>query len=504
MLEVTPESDPELFWGTAGGMGLTGIVTEATIRCIPIETSLISVDTERAADLDDVMARDGRGRRRSTGTPWRGSTASPPARSSAARCSPAATTRRSTRCPARSARRALDFAADGAARRAAVGAQRAAQPVQRRARSTRCGSARRPATRSGHLESIASFFHPLDGVRGWNRLYGSRGFVQYQYVVPDDATDTVRATLEALSEPQCASFLAVLKRFGPGNPGPLSFPAPGLDPRARHPGGGAASLADLLDRLDRLVVDVGGRVYLAKDSRLDAALVARDVPRARRVPGPARPRRPRPACSSPTSPAGSGSSEFFGHPTKGLACATHSATSSRCSSSAAAPTSRSRPCAGSSDRRARTVVLAAHHPDALDAARDELLRRRRHHRGSRRLRRRRHRHHTARSIDDCFDRFGDFDVVLLAFGVLGDQAEAEHDAAAALEIARVNYLGTVSVAVPVRQRLQAAGPRDDRGAVVGRGRARPPLELRVRLVEGRDGRVPPGPRRQPRRDRRAT
>ena len=107
-------------------------------------------------------------------------------------------------------------------------------------------------------------------------------------------------------------------------------------------------------------------------------------------------------------------------------------------------------------RRARTVVLAAHHPDRLGDAADAL------------------RAAGATTVevvpfdadatdthsalvDDLFDRFGDFDVVLVAFGVLGDQAQAEEDVAAALEIARVNYLGTVSVAVPVAHRLRAQG-----------------------------------------------
>jgi decaprenylphospho-beta-D-erythro-pentofuranosid-2-ulose 2-reductase len=107
-------------------------------------------------------------------------------------------------------------------------------------------------------------------------------------------------------------------------------------------------------------------------------------------------------------------------------------------------------------RRARTIVLAAHHPDELDGVRDELL-------GAGAT--------TvevvgfdaeatathAALVDDLFDRFGDFDVVLLTFGVLGNQSEAEADAAVALEIARINYLGTISVAVPVAHRLTQQG-----------------------------------------------
>jgi len=108
------------------------------------------------------------------------------------------------------------------------------------------------------------------------------------------------------------------------------------------------------------------------------------------------------------------------------------------------------------ERRARTVVLAAHHPERLDeevaglqaagATTVEVVPFDADDTDA----------HAA-MIDDLFDRYGDFDVVLIAFGVLGDQAEAEHDVQAALEIARVNYLGTVSVAVPVANRMRAQG-----------------------------------------------
>jgi decaprenylphospho-beta-D-ribofuranose 2-oxidase len=86
-----------------------------------------------------------------------------------------------------------------------------------------------PKKRDGELHSIPAFFHPLDGVRDWNRIYGPQGFLQYQFVVPDSAGWIVERTLNRLKDVGAPSFLTVLKRFGPANPAPLSFPTTGLD-----------------------------------------------------------------------------------------------------------------------------------------------------------------------------------------------------------------------------------------------------------------------------------
>ncbi len=269
-LEVTPASDPELFWTTAGAMGLTGVVTELTVRLLRIETSLVQVDTERARDLDDAMARMRAGDEHYRySVAWIDTVATGRSlgRSVLMRGDHApldALPRRARRAPLRfdphTRLVAPPWAPNGLVNMLTV---RAVNELYYR---------RAPRVRRGRLQPIGPFFHPLDGISGWNRLYGARGFVQYQYVVPDDEHETVRRTLERVTDAGCVSFVPVLKRFGPGNPGPLSFPTAGwtltLDIPATVPG-----LGPLLDDLDDLVVAAGGRVYLAKDSRLRPELV---------------------------------------------------------------------------------------------------------------------------------------------------------------------------------------------------------------------------------------
>ncbi|MDH6217398.1 FAD-binding oxidoreductase [Streptomyces pseudovenezuelae] len=265
-----------LFDATAGGMGLTGVILTATVQLLPVETSLMSVDTERATDLDDLMARltatdhhyrysvawiDLLARGAATGRAvlTRGDHAPLDALPASTRRAPLEfQTRRLLAAPA--------FLPEGLLSRTTVGLFN--ELWYRRA----------PRARTGQLQRIPTFFHPLDGVPHWNRVYGRGGFVQYQFVVGHGQEDALRRIVRRISEHRCPSFLAVLKRFGEADPGWLSFPVPGwtlaLDIPAGLPGLGA-----LLDRLDEDVAEAGGRVYLAKDSRLRPELLAAMYPR---------------------------------------------------------------------------------------------------------------------------------------------------------------------------------------------------------------------------------
>ena len=273
---VTPGADPELFWATAGGMGLTGFITRATIRLKRVESSLVKVDTVKTGDIDETMAVLAEHDTKYGYTvAWSDDLAT--GRHLGRSVITSGDFARSADLPP--SRRADPFAFDPRAR---IGAPPAFPPGLMNRYSIRLANEawyrKAPRLREGELQTISQFFHPLDGIRNWNRVYGPGGFRQYQYVLPFGAEAAVRRSFELIGGHPAPSFVTVLKRFGPGDPGLLSFPTAGwtlaLDFPARTPG-----LGPLLDQLDKLVVDHGGRVYLAKDSRVSAATLEEMYPR---------------------------------------------------------------------------------------------------------------------------------------------------------------------------------------------------------------------------------
>jgi decaprenylphospho-beta-D-ribofuranose 2-oxidase len=272
--ELTPESD--LFWATVGGMGLTGLVLRATLRMKKVESAYCLVDTERCTDLDDLLRRMSEGDHRYTySVAWIDCLARDASlgRSVLTRGWPA--TR--DQLPPKLRDHALDFRP----KQLAVAPPVFPSGLLNRASVAAFNEAwyrKAPVERRGEVQSIAAFFHPLDGVGEWNRIYGPKGFLQYQFVVPFGAEDTLRRCIQMLSDTGQASFLAVLKRFGEPSGGHLSFPAPGWTLALDIPIG-ADALGGLLDRLDEEVIAAGGREYLAKDSRLPASAIPRMYPR---------------------------------------------------------------------------------------------------------------------------------------------------------------------------------------------------------------------------------
>jgi decaprenylphospho-beta-D-ribofuranose 2-oxidase len=270
---VSPDIDGDLHWATIGGMGLTGVVLDATVRLQRVPSAWMSVSTERADDLDALLAALQRADRRTYSVAWvdlmAGGTAAgrgvvTSAEHAQVEALPTTAAERRWALPEPARIGVPRWTPAGLLNRASV---RAFNEAWFR---------RAPVRRDGEVVPLGAFFHPLDAVRDWNRLYGARGFVQHQCVVPDEAS--LREVLRRVRVSRVPSFLAVLKRFGPADPGPLSFPRPGWT-LAFDVAASAASLGGLLDDLDEVVAGAGGSVYLAKDSRLRPQLLPALYPR---------------------------------------------------------------------------------------------------------------------------------------------------------------------------------------------------------------------------------
>jgi decaprenylphospho-beta-D-ribofuranose 2-oxidase len=273
---ISPTQRPELFWATIGGMGLTGVVLDATIHVWPVETSRLVVDTIRAPDLDAVMAmmEEGDDRFRYA-VAWidlmsRGKHLGRSILSHGEHATLDQLSERDRRDP-------LAYHAG-----ILVGVPPVV-PVSLMNRATikvfnELWFRKAPKQRIGEIQSIPQYFHPLDMIGSWNEVYGRRGFVQYQILIPIGEEAALRRVVERLASSGAASFVTVLKRFGAANPAPLSFPAPGWTLTLDIPAG-TRGLAAMLHDLDRVVLDAGGRHYMAKDSHTTPDAIRRGYPR---------------------------------------------------------------------------------------------------------------------------------------------------------------------------------------------------------------------------------
>lgn len=266
---LSRSDDPDGFWATVGGMGLTGVIVAARLRAVRIGSTRLSETTSVANSIDNVMLQlrsltaihdhvaawiDLRSRAFGTGVVTASNhliDADHPN---------AATLGQSSRlvCPR------LPVSMLSPRRIAYANAAK------------RTASRWRTRRRKDHVVSVESGLWPLDALREWPRLYGPSGFVQYQIAVPDGKEAALIQIAHDLG--RLPVYLATLKRLGGSSPAPLSFPIEGwtlaVDIPAKAPGLWAA-----LDVADEAVAEVGGRVYLAKDVRLKARHVPAMYPR---------------------------------------------------------------------------------------------------------------------------------------------------------------------------------------------------------------------------------
>lgn len=271
-VECGPDREPELFHATIGGMGLTGIITEASFQLLQVPSAFIRQQVSRAPNLDAALAALDESAGWTYSVAWidclsggralgrclvsRGEVATPDDLPAPLFTAPFAALPRALR------RVPLDLPGW------------VLNPISVRAFNTLYYYAARPAE---SVVDMDRFFYPLDALLEWNRIYGRAGFTQYQCVLPREAgRGALKRLLSTVQRAGTGSFLAVLKLLGPAGDGLLSFPMEGYTLALDFPW--RAPVPEVLDRLDAIVADHGGRLYLAKDARCSPAMLRRGYP----------------------------------------------------------------------------------------------------------------------------------------------------------------------------------------------------------------------------------
>ncbi len=268
---VSAESDPDLFAATIGGMGLTGIIRAVCFRMLPQATPFVRVREQRIRSLDAFLAAFAQVRDTATfSVGWIDALAKGASAGrgilETAEFAPA-----DAAAPRREKIRAVPVDFPGFVLNPA--AIRAFNEIYYR---------RVPGSGRERIVPFAKFLYPLDAIHHWNRIYGKRGFYQFQCVLPDAAARAGLATLlSEIAQAGNASFLAVLKTLGREGRGYLSFPLRGYTLALDFPRRDGTE--ELVRRLELIVLSHGGRVYLAKDALLSAASLRTMYPKVSRL-----------------------------------------------------------------------------------------------------------------------------------------------------------------------------------------------------------------------------
>jgi FAD/FMN-containing dehydrogenase len=262
-LHCSHTENAEVFWATIGGMGLTGIITRVRLRLLRVESAYIKVETERLENLNLTLNRFQSDDNYQYSVAWidclatgdslgravlmRGHHAAPHELSTPAlRATPLETPQKKSKSVPLDF---PDFALNPFSVKAFNAAYYAAHPTKT------------------SVVDFDSFFYPLDAIENWNRIYGARGFIQYQVALPhENSRAGLTELLEKISGSGHASFLAVLKTFGKANAAPLSFPFAGHTLALDIPM--TDDLPGFARELDAITLKHNGRVYLAKDALL--------------------------------------------------------------------------------------------------------------------------------------------------------------------------------------------------------------------------------------------